>query len=196
MTTNPIDHHLDLVSAMLEEMEDYLLSAEVFWPLDRRTRRGTSPFPRLTLGTLLITFDQLRAAEQDMDPAQDAAHRRLMMRMDLLRMKHAVAMEIKATREGATRLNLWRAFVTELEESPSRAGNYAYEVRHRVMLSRLTELAPESPGLRKTIDNVQAVDRRLRRLFKRNAFVWDTSLQPIYPQQLYWYLYGYPRTKD
>ena len=48
----PTDHNLDLVSAMLEEMEDYLLSAEIFWPLERRAARGEQPFPRLTLGAL------------------------------------------------------------------------------------------------------------------------------------------------
>jgi hypothetical protein len=193
MKTLPLDHHLDLASAMLEEMEDYLLSAEVFWPLDRKTRRGMPPFPRLTLGTLLLTFDQLRAVKNEMNSAQDASHDRLMMRMDLLRTKHAVAMETKAGREGASRLNLWRAFVTDLEESPGRAGNYAYEVRHRVMLARLAELAPASADLMDALEKAQAVDRRLRRIFERNVFIWDQSLEETYPPGHYWYLYGHPR---
>jgi hypothetical protein len=193
MKTLPIDHNLDLASAMLDEMENYLLSTEVFWPLDRKPRRGMSPFPRLTLGTLLLTFDQLRAATGEMDSAQNASHNRLMMHLELLRTKYAVAMEIKAGREGASRLNLWRAFVTDLEDSPGRAGNYAYEVRHRVMLVRLAELAPASAELRDAVEKAQSVDRRLQSLFERSAFIWDEQLEPLYPPQDYWYLYGQSR---
>ena len=36
-----------------------------------------------------------------------------MAQVDLLRRKHAVALERKAAREAVTRLNLWRAFVNE-----------------------------------------------------------------------------------
>jgi hypothetical protein len=196
MNTFPIDHNLDLASAMLEEMEDYLLSAEVFWPIDRRAKPGSTPLPRLTLGTLLTTLDQLKATQREMNSAQGASYRRLLMHMDLLRTKKAVAMETKAVREAASRINLWRAFVSDLEESPDRAGNYAYEVRHRVMLARLTELAPDNPELNEATDKALAVDRRLRRLFERSAFIWDEQLQAIYPQQDYWYLYGHPRSPD
>lgn len=196
MNTYPLDQLLELAAAMLAEMETYLLSAEVFWPLDRSTKRGSSPFPRLTLGTLLTTFDQLKAGQEEMNPAQEAGHSRLMMQMDLLRTKHAVAMEAKAVREAASRLNLWRAFVTDLEESPGRAGNYAYEVRHRVMLERLTELASDHPEVLDAIGKAREVDRRLRRLFERDAFIWDDRLQTEYPPQQYWFLYGHPRAKD
>ena len=192
----PTDHNLDLASAMLEEMEDYLLSNEVFWPLERSAARGAPHFPRLTLGALLLTLDQLEAVQSEMTAGQSASHRRLMMQVDLLRAKHAVALESKAAREASSRLNLWRAFINDLEEAPTRAGSYAYEVRHRVMIARLAELALQSAELKTAADSALALDTRLRRLFEPGDFTWDARLQEAYPAEDYWYLYGNPRRED
>jgi len=193
MKIHPTNHNLELASAMLEEMEDYLLSNEVFWPLKRSVGRAA---PRLTLGALLLTLDQLEAMRSDMSPAQDASFEKLIMQMDLVCGKHAVALERKAGREAGSRLNLWRGFVNDLEESPSRAGSYAYEVRHRVMLTRLVELGPESADLHTALESAGAVDQRLRLLFTGDAFVWDSRLQGTYPPDEYWHLYGHPRKED
>ena len=190
MKLHPTDHNLELASAMLEEMEDYLLSNEVFWPLERSVGRAA---PRLTLGTLLLTLDQLEAMRSDMTPAQDASLEKLIMQMDLVRGKHAVALERKAGREAGSRLNLWRGFVNDLEESPSRAGSYAYEVRHRVMLIRLVKMGAESADLHAALESARAVDQRLRRLFTVDVFIWDPRLQGTYPPEEYWHLYGHPR---
>lgn len=192
----PTDQNLDMASAMLEEMEDYLLSAEIFWPLERRAARGAQPFPRLTLGALQLALDQLEAVHSEMTPVQSASYRRLMMQVDLLRAKHAVALESKAAGEAGSRLNLWRAFINDLEEAPARAGSYAYEVRHRVMLARLAELAPQSAELQVAADSAQALDRRLRRLFVPGELIWDARLQHTYAPEEYWYLYGHPRLDD
>jgi hypothetical protein len=192
----PIEHNLYLTSAMLEEMEGYLHSGEVFWPLERRAARGAPPFPRLTLGTLLLTLDQLEAVRDEMTASQAADYQRLRMQMDMLQNKHVVALEGKAGREAQARLNLWRATIIDLEESPGRAGSYAYEVRHRVMLARLPELAPRGTELHAAIDAAQAIDRRLRPLFVQDAFVWDERLQGAYAQDPYWYLYGHPRRQE
>jgi hypothetical protein len=191
----PIDHNLNLTTAMMAELEPYLLSREVFWPLESRPPRGGLTFPRLTLGGLLLTLDQLEAVRGEMSTAQTANLRKLNMQVDQLRFKHAVALESKAAREAGSRFNLWRAFVGDLEEMPTRAGNYAYEVRHRVMLTRLETFGAEHVEFQKAVSAARAVDRRLRRLFKQEAFVWDERLQQIYPTPKYWYLYGQPRLR-
>ncbi|HEY71544.1 MAG TPA: hypothetical protein G4O08_13285 [Anaerolineae bacterium] len=191
----PTDHNLSLVDAMMAEMEPYLLSGEVFWPLESRPPRGGLAFPRLTLGGLLLTLDQLEAVQGEISTAQVADLRRQNMRMDQLRFKHAVALENKAAREAGSRLNLWRAYIGDLEEMPGRAGNYAYEVRHRVMLTRLETFGAEHVDFLKAVSAAKSVDRRLRRVFKQEAFIWDERLQQTYPPQQYWYLYGQPRMK-
>ncbi len=191
----PTDHNLSLIAAMMAEMEPYLLSAEVFWPLESRPPRGGLAFPRLTLGGLLLTLDQLEAVQGEMSVDQTADYRRLSMHVDQLRFKHAVALESKAAREAGSRFNLWRAFIGDLEEMPTRAGNYAYEVRHRVMLARLETFGAEHVDFQKASSAAKSVDRRLQRMFKQDAFVWDERLQQTYPQPQYWYLYGQPRLK-
>jgi hypothetical protein len=193
MKIQPTDRNLSLAAAMMAEMEPYLLSAEVFWPLESRPPRGGLAFPRLTLGGLLLTLDQLEAVQGEMSSAHISDLRRLDMRMDQLRFKFAVALENKATREAGSRFNLWRAFVGDLEETPTRAGNYAHEVRHRVILARLETFAADHVDFQKVVAAARSVDRRLQRLFKQDAFIWDDRLQQAYPQQPYWYLYGRPR---
>jgi hypothetical protein len=193
MNILPTDHNLTLAAAMIAEMEPYLLSTEIFWPIDSRKPRDGLSFPRLTLGGLQLTMDQLQAVQREMTPAQASDHRRLVMFVDQLRFKHAVALESKAVREAGSRLNLWRAFVLDLEETPRRAGNYEYEVRHRVMLARLEEFAGDHIDFREKRAAAEAVDRRLRAMFVDDAFRWDARLETIYPREVYWYLYGHPR---
>ena len=45
-----IEYNLSLTEAMLENMEPYLLSEEVYWPVASQPDAGSPPFPRLTLG--------------------------------------------------------------------------------------------------------------------------------------------------
>ena len=191
----PHEYNLNLASFMLEEIEDYILSSEVFWPLSKRSPTG-SPLPRMTLGGLVLTLNELKVQEKDMSPSQRADHDRLFLQMERVRVKWAVGLERKAAQELRSRLNLWRAYLYDIEERVDTAENYPYEVRHRVMFEQLADLSIRQPETKPRVNEMRSLDLRLKSIFAPGAFVWDARLEDIYPRSPFWYLYGLPRSRD
>lgn len=193
---HPIDYNLGLSQAILEEFEPYLLSELIFWPLSQRPGPGLPPYPRLTLGGLLLAMDELKAQEADMTPTQAADNSRLRLHYNQTLSKWRASMEAKAIRETNSRLNLWRSFLLDMEEKTRFREDYVREVRHRVMISRLSELASEQPDFRPLAQIITRLDRRLRALLRFEDFIWDPLLSPGYPRDRYWFLYGHPKIPD
>ncbi len=189
------DYNLKLAYLMLEEIEDYILSSEVFWPLSKRSPTG-SPLPRLTLGGLLLTMDELEAQEEDMSPSQRIDHDKIRLQMESMRLKWAVGLERKAAQELRSRLNLWRAYLYDIEERVDTADNYTVEVRHRVMFERLADISIRQPETISRVDEMRSLDFRLRSIFVPGAFIWDPRLEAIYPRNPFWYLYGLPHPRE
>jgi hypothetical protein len=180
---------------MLEEIEDYLLSSEVFWPVMKRGLGG-SPLPRLTVGGLTLILNELHVQHEGMSPSQRIAHDKLQGQMDKVRMKWAVALERKAAEELRSRLNLWRAYLHDIEERIDTGENYPHEVRNRAMFEYLADLSIRQPEVEPRVSEMKSLDARLRSLFVPGEFVWDQRLVDIYPKSPYWYLYGTPRPGD
>jgi hypothetical protein len=63
---HPALYSLGLAEAMADELEDYLLSGELFWPLQRRASPGEPPYPQLSLGGLFLTLDELDAGDRSL----------------------------------------------------------------------------------------------------------------------------------
>jgi hypothetical protein len=116
--------------------------------------------------------------------------------MERVRVKWTVGLERKAAQELRSRLNLWRAYLYDIEERVDTAENYPYEVRHRVMFEQLAELSIRQPETEPHVDEMRSLDTRLRSIFVPGTFVWDARLENIYPQTAFWYLYGLPRPRD
>ena len=55
------DYDLRYFKAGVEELQDYLLSDNMFWSLDAKTEVNEPVFPNLTLGNLLLAEKRLRA---------------------------------------------------------------------------------------------------------------------------------------
>ena len=99
----------------------------------------------------------------------------------------------KASTEIRSRLNLWQAYLTDLQEGQGSAYNYHHEVRNRVIVERLFELLDN----RKEWDqDVVACDNLLRSLVISTDFIWPSPLRAAYPQDAYWFLYRKPREID
>jgi hypothetical protein len=145
----------------------------------------------LSLGTLLLTADSLSARSDELPAAEVAAWEGARTRWHAQAVSHAAAVEAKARAELPHRLNLWRSFLQDLEEKPSEAGTYRAEVRHRVMIERLTEALGGRTGP-DGMASLGVLDERLRRRFLARPFVWESSLRKVYPESRFWYLYGGP----
>jgi hypothetical protein len=116
--------------------------------------------------------------------------------MDRVRVKWTVGLERKAAQELRSRLNLWRAYLFDIEERVDTTENYPHEVRNRVMFEHLADLSIRQPDTKLQVDEMRNLDTRLRSFFAPGEFVWDARLEGIYPQNTFWFLYGLPRPRD
>lgn len=190
-----IEYNLDLAGAMLEQLGVYLDSKVLFWPMGRRHPPGEAAYPMVSTGGLLLVLDELAAAESEMRGHQRRRQGELVARFEAAQQERRVAIETKAAAEANSRLNLWRAYLQDLEHSEAGEWSYRNDVRQRVMLARLMDLLGGDPDLPELRSSLSRLDRRLRARFSAGDFVWDKRLRRVYPQEPYWYLYGKPRIR-
>lgn len=189
-------YNLNMLQHMVEELEGFLLSDQTFWPLGANPQQGQPPFPNMSVGQLHLTLKELEAVEDALEPAQSTQWSQLRDRAWTLRSKWTTAMAQKSLAESSTRVNLWRAYLNEIKEAGGASGNYAYEVRHRVILELLSELTAilDDDQIQQEID---VLDWQLKgMLSKATGFIWDEPLAKVYPEERYWFLYRRPPQKN
>jgi len=149
----------------LPQLQDYLLSAELYWPL------GAS-LPRLTIGAVLLALARLGATQP-----QEAG--RLETQVEAVHAKWRAAWEQKSARETANRLRLWTQFLADYRNAPEQhADSYPQEVRGRAILQLLRA------------DQVSETDVFLKSRLVPGGFIWDADLESAFPKADFWFLYG------
>ena len=164
------------LEAGIPELGDYLLSSELYWPI---TARGYD-LPRLTIGGILLEKTCLEARGERIEA--------LVAQLDAVRSKWRVAWEAKAGREVQARLRLWSNFLADYRHNPEGyADAYPHEVRYRVMLHLLLAELPVSSAEQNELSQLDGV---LRASLSPSGFIWEAGLQPGFPREIYWFLYG------
>ncbi len=181
------EYDLRYLQSGVEELERYLLSDDIFWPVDIRPPAGEPGYPQLTLGGMLLS--RKRLSTYNKTPKQTAQVQKLIADMDTVRSNWRVAWEKKATRSFGVRLKMWRDFIEEYRQSPlDNSDRYPYEVRLRTMLALLQM---EGGGqVSAEVDLLVILDKFLDTVMITGDFVWEAELQPGFPEHVYWYLYG------
>lgn len=157
-----LDQDFQYLDAGLSELQDYLLSKVLYWPL---SASGSLPF--LTLGGLLLARQRL-GSRADSQTAQ----------IEALRSKWRSAWDAKASHEVRARSDLWRNYLQDYRESPeSHVGEYAQQVRNRAMLALLGEESDPS-------------DEFVKSRFVSDDFVWESECAQNFPRDAFWFLYG------
>lgn len=186
-----IEDNLSLLSIMLQEMEAYLLSEEVFWPLARRGQKGH--LPRLTLSAVLLTLDELEAQAPEMTTPQSSQYQKSKQQFEIIQQKWAAAIERKARSEFQIRLNLWKAYLQDLEQKPQMIEDYSREIRNSVILGRLQRCVRDKTDLAEKRETIRHGEWILQELTRSGEFLWDKRLMPIYPADEYPLLYRQPQ---
>ena len=164
------------LEAGIPELEDYLLSDELYWPI---TARGYD-LPRLTVGGILLTQSQLKARNERIESLE--------AQLDAVRSKWRVAWETKAGREVQARMRLWGNYLADYRHNPEgHADAYPHEVRYRVMLQLLLSELPTQTSIQ---EEMSQLDSLIRGYLISGDFIWETDLQAGFPREVYWYLYG------
>jgi hypothetical protein len=170
MTTTAED--LQFLTEGLPQLQDYLLSKELYWPL------GNS-LPRLTPGSLLLTLARLGVTRPDQAQAFQTV-------LDSARVRWRAAWEKKAAREMANRLRLWSQYLSDHQYAPESAGLYSTEVRGRAILQLLLAEVPDVPEKMALAE----LDIVLQAGLTPGEFIWETGWRPAFPMTDYWFLYG------
>jgi hypothetical protein len=182
-----LETDLSFLNEGVIEMDHYLLSNELYWPIEYHTPSGNLPSQRLTLGALLLTQCKLNA--YTLNSSQQAELNRLLAQLISTRQKWRVAWAKKALKEFQARLNLWRDFLNDYRADP--AGNidrYPYEVQRRVMLQLLADELDQIPPNEQEL--LSGLDKLLLAVFMPGNFVWEAVLEKEFPKTKFWYLYG------
>lgn len=183
------EYELGYLNAALIVLEDYLLSADVYWTLVATPPAGSPEYPTLTLGTLLLMLQKLKARQ--LTPDQKAELMRLESEINRVQSDWKSTWEKKAARGFAARLSLWRNFIEEYRQNPeNNADRYAYEVNRRVMLDLLRSTANLTEA---EVELLDGLDRFLRTAFIAGAFIWEPELAAGFHADRFWYLYGHLR---
>jgi hypothetical protein len=170
--TSP-EEDLRFLKEAVPQLQEYLLSNEMYWPL-------SGSLPRLTPGSLLLALARLR-----LNPQVDI--QRLAAQVGTVRVKWRAAWEKKAARELANRLRLWSQFISDYLDAPDQSlESYQAEVRVRTILQLLLPEIPDVPEKQALAD----LDGVLKARLIPGEFVWDPPLQPIFPKNDFWFLYG------
>lgn len=181
------EYDLRFFQAGIAEMERYLLSKDIYWPVGISAPSGETPYPKLTLGTLLLIQQRLEATAAS--AGQYAEFLELKNRLNAIRSRWRKAWGKKAQVEFRSRLNLWRDFLSDYRKDPgAHYDRFGYEVGRRAMLHLLTV---EADGLPQAyIDLLAALDEQLKAVLQPGAFTWNPELSTGFPPDIFWYLYG------
>lgn len=180
-------YELGYLQAGVPALEKYLLSKELYWPLNATAPAGERPYPVLTLGGLLLSRTRARALP--FSTTQDTQLQGLDEQIEATKLRWRAAWEKKTSQSFQARLNLWRNYLEDYKESPgANADRFTYEVERRVMLQLFTsEIETLSQPYH---DMLTGLDNRLRSALLPGAFIWDSQFVSGFPEEEYWYLYG------
>jgi hypothetical protein len=138
---------------------------------------------------------RLNALRDHMTDAQRATLDEAERLRDKARTEWTMHYNEKMVREAHSRLDAMRTFFEECNESPRQCANiYLPEVLRRTVVQELVGAIADSYADDNDLaTKLKGTDSRLRRFTQPSGFVWDAALQPVYPQQPYWWLYARPQ---
>jgi hypothetical protein len=178
---------LRFLTAGVEILENYLLSNQLNWPVGIRAPHGEPPFPQFNLGNLELALTRLQPFK--LTDAQQTRLDKLNVQINAIRERWRSTWGQKAGAEFHARLNLWRNFLMDYQESSeSNFDRYAQEVTQRVQLQLLMKDAEGIPIEESQL--LDSLDILLRSAFQPGNFIWEADLASGFPPQVYWYLYG------
>ena len=181
---------LEILEEMAAEMDSYLKSDVLFWPMAKGN------MPRLTLGGYLMRQHRLVELKELLSDDEKARLDAAVKQFNEALVEKIVRLEQRANQELEARLRQWGEYLNDLaRESGSSTAYYATAVEPRVMIAALVNKLKLPPyRLESRIpEQIAMYDNNLRRRWQSGDFVWPEGWRAAYPEGSYWYLYGRPK---
>lgn len=187
-----LDKDLSEAKKMADALEEYIRGADLYGNVGGMF--GSGDTPALTVGALVLRLRRLEAQRGQMSAAQQ-------LELDKAREKHtrvqkdwAVHYESKVLKEARSRLEAMKTFFQECQDQPRTChANYQPEVLRRTIVQELLHVmeACRINSAEVKLKMAEA-DSKLHGIVTAAPFVWDTTLQAVYPDSEYWWLYQAP----
>ena len=177
---------LIFLQASIPELQAYMLSKEVFWPVYYGHQNSSTSISKLTLGNLYLAFERLQALTLP-DPItlelelldQQFQHFHSQWKANLIK---------KGTDEIAARINLWNNYLREIDKRGFfNRSEYANNVRWRAIVQLLIE--NEVPINLSAREQLRICDSYLKKNFHTSDFVWQEPYSKKFEPEKFWYLY-------
>jgi len=171
--------------AAADELEVYLLSSVIFWPLE--TKKGKTKIgllPPLTLGNVCLARRRLSVSTQliAQREVQDC-----LQKIDDLCSRWRSTWARKAEHEYSERLRLWMNYCNDKLAGETSAVEYSNTVRQRVILELLGD---EILKIDEHEENqLTQLDGMVRVSTSEGEFIWDSQYIPAFPKDRFWFLY-------
>ena len=183
---------LEELAQMGDKLHEYILGDALYMPVSGGFFRSSST-PQLTTGAFLLRrrLSQLR---DELDAAAQAQLDATLAQHDDIQREWRMHYEKKLQQEVDSRLKTMVAFFRECSESPRDcAAAYPVEAMRRTIVQEIM-LAMDEFGYdkRELLPKVPHCDSGLRRYFRSGEFIWSSPLEPVYPREIFWWLYGTP----
>jgi hypothetical protein len=179
-----------VLEAMADEMDAYLMSDVLFWPMKQ------GGLPMLTLGGYLMRQHRLLAIRDSLAEVEQERLNAAVARFNEALTEKIVRFEKKAHQELPARLRQWGEYLRDVETGTgANSAHYGAAVETRAMIAALIDklqMAPYELG-EGIVQRVVMLDNNLRRRWQTGEFVWPAVWEPAYPRLSYWWLYGRPK---
>lgn len=181
-----IDLDLKEVKAMVDTLVPYIYENDLYGKINIDSAR-------LTPGSILLRLRRLNALRDQMNPAQAAQFEKINAKNEAVFKEWNVAYGNKMLREAESRLRDLQTYLSECKDDPKLCANsYNPEALRRTLVAEILAALPPEVDSTEVKNTAKSVDSGLRRYVREAPFFWDAVLQPIYPQETFWWLYGRP----
>ena len=181
---------LFVLEAMASEMDEYLKSQVLFWPMSQAN------LPRLTLGGYLMRQHRLLTLGHLLNNEEIARRDAAVVQFDQALDEKVVRFEERSHQECQARLRQWGEYLKELDDrNQAVADFYHSHVQSRAMIAALIAKLKRPPYEfdERVETHLATYDQVLKNYWVPGEFTWTDGWQPAYPKSEYWWLYGRPR---
>lgn len=180
---------LAIVREMVSELENYIVNEDLYRTISVRLPTGDVRL-QMTGGDLLTRLHRLDKERSRLSAQERAEMDALQQEAERIIYSLRTRFNQRLGRELKARTDALKWYLDEVAQNPAEGrANYPYEIRNRQRIEEIVKrLGAELPA--ETSATISALDRRLRGLSQGDRFVWDPSLEAVFPRQPYWYLYA------
>lgn len=189
-----IQQDLKEAEAMAKGLASYIHQDSLYTTVGSGGLFGGSTMPAMTIGALLMRIRRLNALSDQMSQADRAHLHKVQHRYAEVLEEWRAHCESKITREANSRLDAMRTYFQECAENPRLcASAYKPEALKRTIVQEIV-MEMDRLGIEhdELTQKMRGTDSQLRRYVQPAAFLWDTVLEPVYPQNEFWWLYNRP----